>query len=69
MPFRAKFYNKLNTTCEVYFKLVTFIASLGIEKKKNGSSILSKKISIILAQGCVALTTIDKDFWPGFSTG
>lgn len=33
MAFRAKFHNKLNTTCEMYFKLVAFIASLGIEKK------------------------------------
>lgn len=35
MSFRAKFHKKLNTTCEMYFKLVAFITSLGIEKKKK----------------------------------
>lgn len=69
MSFRAKFHKKLNTTCEMYFKLVAFITSLGIEKKKNGSSILSKKISIGVVKGCFALPRIYMVFWPGFRTG
>lgn len=61
----------INSTLPVkcILNLLHLSLHLVLKRKKNGSSILSKKISTGALKGCVALPMIYMDFWPGFRTG